>query len=95
MRNIIEHHRSLVVRDLKPDDTQVLLSKIRELEQKVKQLRVSRRVLLFLIERSEKEKELLVEQLQREKKILQSRNARFARWLFSHDKGLSLSEKEK
>jgi len=84
-----------VVRDLKPDDTQVLLSKIRELEQKVKQLRVSRRVLLFLIERSEKEKELLVEQLQREKKILQSRNARFARWLFSHDKGLSLLEKEK
>ncbi|HHX51749.1 MAG TPA: translation initiation factor 2 [Clostridia bacterium] len=80
---------------MKPDDTQVLLSKIRELEQKVKQLRVSRRVLLFLIERSEKEKELLVEQLQREKKILQSRNARFARWLFSHDKGLSLLEKEK
>lgn len=80
---------------MKPDETQVLLLKIRELEQKVKQLRVSRRVLLFLIERSEKEKELLVEQLQREKKILQSRNARFARWLFSHDKGLSLLEKEK
>jgi hypothetical protein len=83
------------VRDLKADETQALLLRIRELEQKVKELRISRRVLLFLLERSEKEKELLVEQLQREKKMLQSRNARFARWLFSHKKGLSLLEKEK
>ncbi len=53
----------------------------RELEEKVEQLRLSRRVLMNLIEKLEKEKANLTSRLEKENKKLHCANYRYARWL--------------
>lgn len=53
----------------------------RELEEKVEQLRLSRRVLMNLIEKLEKEKASLTGKLEKENKKLHCANYRYARWL--------------
>ncbi len=53
----------------------------RDLEEKVEQLRLSRRVLMNLIEKLEKEKASLTGKLEKENKKLHCANYRYARWL--------------
>ena len=52
-----------------------------DLEEKVEQLRLSRRVLMNLIEKLEKEKASLTGKLEKENKKLHCANYRYARWL--------------
>lgn len=52
-----------------------------ELEQRVEHLRVSRRVLMNLLEKVEREKVSLVNKLEKENVRLQRDNTRFAKWL--------------
>ncbi len=58
-----------------------LESRIKELEDKIEQLRFSRRVLMNLIERTEKDKWDLLSKLEKENKKLQINNSRYARTL--------------
>ena len=66
-----------------------LLRKIAQLEEKVNQLRVSRRVLILLVERIEKEKNDLLERMEKERKYLKKRNARYAHIIMEKNKRLS------
>nr|WP_152947314.1 translation initiation factor 2 [Desulfofundulus thermobenzoicus] len=66
--------------------------RVRELEEKVEQLRLSRRVLMNLIERMEKEKTTFLAQLERENKRLHRANSRYARSLLR--KNLQIVELE-
>lgn len=59
-----------------------LVKKIEELEEKIHQLRVSRRILMNLIESIEREKNLTISQLVKENKKLKLANARYAKRLF-------------
>ena len=56
--------------------------RVRELEEKVEQLRLSRRVLMNLVEKLERDKSNFLSKLERENKKLHSANYRYARWLF-------------
>jgi seryl-tRNA synthetase len=67
-----------------------LYRRIQELESKVEQLRVSRRVLLRLIEKSEAEKWEMVNRLRQEKEKLQLRNRRYARAIWEKNKELAM-----
>ena len=58
-----------------------LIKKIEGLEEKIHQLRVSRRILMNLIENVEKEKNLTINQLSKENKKLKLSNARYAKKL--------------
>ena len=58
-----------------------LQKRVRELEEKVEQLRLSRRVLMNLIEKLEKEKTSFQNRLEKENKKLLCTNYRYARWL--------------
>jgi len=58
-----------------------LVKKIEELEEKIHQLRVSRRILMNLIENIEREKNLTISQLAKENKKLKLANARYAKRL--------------
>lgn len=58
-----------------------LRNRVRELEKQVEHLRISRRVLMNLIERIEREKRTSVGQLEKENKRLQYNNQRYAQWL--------------
>jgi predicted RNase H-like nuclease (RuvC/YqgF family) len=63
----------------KPDELALLQERIQELEEKVEHLRVSRRVLMNLLEKVEREKGGLVTRLEKENKKLQYHNTKFAR----------------
>ncbi len=68
--------------------------RIKELEQRVEHLRVSRRVLMNLLEKVEREKVALIQRLERENMRLQRDNTRFAKWIFSKNKEIvQLQEK--
>lgn len=58
-----------------------LQRRVKELEEKVEQLRLSRRVLMNLIEKLEKEKTNFQNRLEKENKKLLHSNYRYARWL--------------
>ncbi|RDV83415.1 translation initiation factor 2 [Ammonifex thiophilus] len=63
-----------------------LRARIKELEEKLAQVRLSRRVLLYLLEKMEGEKELLLKKLERENERLQRLNARYARSLWQKNR---------
>jgi predicted RNase H-like nuclease (RuvC/YqgF family) len=76
------------------DEIQLLRSRVGELEQRVEHLRVSRRVLMNLLEKVEREKVALVHQLEKENVRLQRDNKRFAKWIFTKNKEIvELKEK--
>lgn len=58
-----------------------LIKKIEELEEKIYQLRVSRRILMNLIENIVREKNLTINQLTHENKKLRLSNAKYAKRL--------------
>lgn len=60
-------------------EIEFLQRRISELEEKVEHLRVSRRVLMNLLEKVEREKGGLVTRLEKENKKLQQHNSRFAK----------------
>ncbi|MBM7854484.1 putative RNase H-like nuclease (RuvC/YqgF family) [Desulfohalotomaculum tongense] len=63
-----------------------LQSRVQELEDKVEQLRLSRRVLMNLIEKIEREKNEILSKLERENKKLHKNNYRYAKWLINKNK---------
>ncbi|KJR45078.1 hypothetical protein UF75_4550 [Desulfosporosinus sp. I2] len=76
------------------DEINLLRARIGELEQRVEHLRVSRRVLMNLLEKVEREKVALVHHLEKENVRLQRDNKRFAKWIFSKNKEIiELQEK--
>lgn len=68
------------------EELKVAKNRINELEQRVEHLRVSRRVLMNLLEKVEREKVALVHKLERENVRLQRDNTRFAKWIFSKNR---------
>jgi len=68
------------------DEIKLLRARVGELEQRVEHLRVSRRVLMNLLEKVEREKVALVRHLERENVRLQRDNKRFAKWIFSKNR---------
>jgi len=71
-----------------------LRRRICELEEKVEQLRLSRRVLMNLIEKLEKEKNILIEQFEKENKKLHKNNWKYARSLLQKNRQIVELEKE-
>ncbi len=63
-----------------------LIKKIEELEDKIHQLRVSRRILMNLIENIEREKNITINQLSKENKKLKLSNARYAKKILDLEK---------
>lgn len=59
--------------------------RVRELENQVNQLRVSRRVLMNLIEKIESDKREIQIQLEKEKQKLKLNNQRYAKWLMENN----------
>lgn len=70
-----------------------LLKRIQQLEEKVAQLRVSRKVLIQLIERIEREKTELIDQLEKDKQKLKIRNARYAKLLLDRNKQIVMLQR--
>ena len=68
------------------DELKLLRIRVGELEQRVEHLRVSRRVLMNLLEKVEREKVALVHRLEKENVRLQRDNKRFAKWIFSKNR---------
>ncbi|MDD2497633.1 MAG: translation initiation factor 2 [Desulfitobacteriaceae bacterium] len=62
-------------------DYQIMKIRIEELEQRVEHLRVSRRVLMNLVEKLEKEKNCAMTKLEKENRKLQRHNAFYAQTL--------------
>ena len=76
------------------DEVKLLRGRVGELEQRVEHLRVSRRVLMNLLEKVEREKVALVHNLEKENVRLQRDNKRFAKWIFSKNREIvELQEK--
>jgi len=76
------------------DEAKLLRARVGELEQRVEHLRVSRRVLMNLLEKVEREKVDLVHNLEKENVRLQRDNTRFAKWIFSKNREIvELQEK--
>ena len=76
------------------DELKLLRARVGELEQRVEHLRVSRRVLMNLLEKVEREKVALVHRLEKENVRLQRDNKRFAKWIFSKNREIvELQEK--
>lgn len=67
-------------------DIQYLQNRIKELEEKVEQLRLSRRVLMNLIEKIEKDKSLFVSKLEKENRKLHKNNYRYAKNLIQQNR---------
>lgn len=67
-------------------EIELMRERICELEEKVEHLRVSRRVLMNLLEKVEREKGGLVSRLERENKKLQQHNNRFAKSLLNKNR---------
>lgn len=68
------------------EELKMLKLRVNELEQRVEHLRVSRRVLMNLLEKVEREKIALIHNLEKENIRLQRDNSRFAKWLFSKNR---------
>ena len=68
------------------DEVKLLKARVEELEKRVEHLRVSRRVLMNLLEKVEREKVALVLRLEKENVRLQRDNKRFAKWIFSKNR---------
>ena len=62
-------------------DINYLQKRVYELEEKVEQLRLSRRVLMNLVEKLEREKSGSVSKLEKENRKLQISNCRYAKFL--------------
>ena len=76
------------------NELKLLRARVGELEQRVEHLRVSRRVLMNLLEKVEREKVALVHRLEKENVRLQRDNTRFAKWIFSKNREIvQLQEK--
>lgn len=71
-----------------------LRKRVGELEEKVEQLRLSRRVLMNLIEKLEREKDILVGQFEKENKKLHKNNWKYARSLLQKNRQIVELEKE-
>jgi len=65
---------------------ELLINRVKELEEQVEHLRISRRVLMNLIEKIEREKRLLLSSLEKENKRLQQNNAKYANWLWNKNR---------
>ena len=65
-----------------------LRSRVKELEKQIDHLRISRRVLMNLIEKIEREKRNALSQLEKENKRLQHNNIRYAQWLMKNNNRL-------
>lgn len=68
------------------EELTVAKARVGELEQRVEHLRVSRRVLMNLLEKVEREKVSLVHKLEKDNVRLQRDNTRFAKWIFSKNR---------
>ena len=68
------------------EELRMTKSRIGELEQRIEHLRVSRRVLMNLLEKVEREKVTLVHKLEKENVRLHRDNTRFAKWIFSKNR---------
>jgi predicted RNase H-like nuclease (RuvC/YqgF family) len=76
------------------EEVKLLRARVGEMEQRVEHLRVSRRVLMNLLEKVEREKVVLVQNLEKENVRLQRDNMRFAKWIFSKNREIvELQEK--
>lgn len=67
-------------------DIQYLQKRIQELEEKIEQLRLSRRVLMNLIEKIEKDKSGFVSRLEKENRKLHQDNYRYAQNLLKQNR---------
>ncbi|MCL4441065.1 MAG: translation initiation factor 2 [Firmicutes bacterium] len=67
-------------------DLQYLQRRIQELEEKIEQLRLSRRVLMNLIEKIEKDKSTFVTRLEKENRKLHKDNYRYAQSLLKQNR---------
>lgn len=76
------------------EELHVLRAKVGELEQRVEHLRVSRRVLMNLLEKVEREKVSLVRKLEKENMRLHRDNTRFAKWIFSKNREIIKLQEE-
>lgn len=65
------------------DDYQSLQLRLLELERRNEHLRISRRVLMNLIERMERERNMALNRLESENRKLQRNNLKYARALFA------------
>lgn len=77
---------------MEKSEREYLLHKIARLEEKIEQLRVSRRVLIQLVERVEKEKSILLKNMEKEYIYLKKQNARYARIIMERNRKLSNSQ---
>lgn len=77
---------------MKDRELESLLARIYELEEKIAQLRVNRRVLLTLLEKVEHEKQQQIHQLEKKNRVLKLKNARLARIAFTKQGQLTLVE---
>ncbi|MBO8128434.1 MAG: translation initiation factor 2 [Peptococcaceae bacterium] len=68
------------------ENTQELQQRIKELEDKLLQLRLSRRVLLHLLERMEQKKTAFLEKLERENRRLHRANQHYAQSLLQKNR---------
>ncbi|MBU7005243.1 translation initiation factor 2 [Phosphitispora fastidiosa] len=68
------------------DRSKLLEDRIRELEGKIEHLRFSRRVLMNLIERIEKDKCDILTKLEKENRKLQKNNSRYAQTLLNKNR---------
>lgn len=69
-----------------PHDLDYLEKRVRELEDKLLQLRLSRRVLMLLLERQEQEKATFLERLERENRRLMRTNYQYAQSLLQKNR---------
>ncbi|MGI6227525.1 MAG: translation initiation factor 2 [Peptococcales bacterium] len=65
---------------------ELLINRVKELEEQVEHLRISRRVLMNLIEKIEREKRLLLSSLEKENRRLQQNNVKYANWLWNKNR---------
>ncbi len=76
------------------EELNILRAKVGELEQRVEHLRVSRRVLMNLLEKVEREKVFLVRKLEKENMRLHRDNTRFAKRIFSKNREIIKLQEE-
>jgi len=76
------------------EEVYLLRAKVQELEHRIEHLRVSRRVLMNLLEKVEREKILLVRKLEKENLRLHRNNTRFAKWIFSKNREIIKLQEE-
>lgn len=75
-------------------DYQIMKNRIEELEQRIEHLRVSRRVLMNLVEKLEKEKNSMAARLEKENRKLQRHNAMYAQSLLMKNRQIMELEAE-